>query len=136
MRPPRAGLRFVGTENNIVLYASRRKETFVTLDDFDLAPGISLSDAARTIEECAAAETLRVTLRETLSQYPGSLHWHWKRGREIGILEITLLNRERRIQLSVQAGRVGTWTTETMERMSEILPVSYTHLTLPTKRIV
>lgn len=104
-----------------VLYDSQPKETFVTLDDFDLAPGISLSDAARSIEECALAEELRVTLRETLPQYPGSLHWHWKRGREAGILEITLLNRERRITLAVEANRAGTWTTETLQRMSDTL---------------
>jgi hypothetical protein len=93
----------------------------MTLDEFPLRPGTALADAAQAIEEAIIAEGLRVTLRDTLAKYPGCIHWHLKRGKETGTLEITLLNRERRVELAVQAGRDGTWTEETLERLSATL---------------
>jgi hypothetical protein len=87
------------------------------LHDVNLPPGLSAADAARLVERAAAAEGLLVTRRGTLAQHPGSVHWHFKRGREPGRLEATLLQQERCIRLAVQAGRVGLWTAEAMERL-------------------
>ena len=93
------------------------------LHDVDLPAEIPLGDAARLVESMAEAEGLRITLRGTLAQHPGSLHWHFKRGREPGTLEVTLLQRERCIRLAVQAGRIGPWTTGAIERLAAALGI-------------
>lgn len=93
----------------------------MTLDEIDLPRTLPLSDAAQLIEACAEAEGLRIGSRGTLAQYPGCIHWHFKRGKESGTLEVTLLNRERRILLSVHQNRAAVWTEPTLEHMSEEL---------------
>jgi hypothetical protein len=93
----------------------------VLLHDVDLPAGIPFADVARLVESMAESEGLRITLRGTLAQHPGSLHWHFKRGREPGTLEVTLLQRERCIRLAVQAGRGGPWTEQVMEHLSGTL---------------
>ncbi len=71
-------------------------------DEIDLPSALPLANAAQAVEDHALALDLRVTQRSTLAQFPGSIHWHFKRGKETGTLEVTLLNRERRLQLSVR----------------------------------
>jgi hypothetical protein len=93
----------------------------MTYDEIDLPRSFPLADAARVIEEACDAEGLRVASRGTLATHPGSIHWHYKKGREAGAMEITLLNRERRILLSVAENRVAAWSEPTLERLSEML---------------
>ena len=93
----------------------------MTYDEIDLPRSVSLADAARAIEEACEAEGLRVGSRDTLASHPGSIHWHYKKGREAGTLEVTLLNRERRILLSVAEKRVAPWSESAMENISETL---------------
>jgi hypothetical protein len=93
----------------------------MTYDEIDLPRSLPLADAARAIEEACEAEGLRVGSRGTLAAHPGSINWHFKKDREAGTLEITLLNLERRILLSVGPRRVAPWSEETLERVSETL---------------
>src|SRR5437763_16670863 len=65
--------------------------------------------AEELVEACAARLGLNQTMKGTLARYPGCAHWHFKRGRERGTLEVTWWPRERRLWLSVQAGRTGAW---------------------------
>ena len=93
----------------------------MTVEEMAVPVGMSLSDAARHIEEAVDRAGLRVSLRGTLAQYPGSLHWHLKRGKEAGTLEITLLNRERYIRFAVHENRAGTWTTDALAQLADTL---------------
>jgi hypothetical protein len=93
----------------------------MTYDEIDLPRSFPLADAARAIEGACESEGLRVASRGTLAGHPGSIHWNYKKGREAGSLEITLLNRERRILLSVTEKRAGPWSEATLERISEEL---------------
>jgi hypothetical protein len=93
----------------------------MTYDEIDLPRNFPLADAARAIEEACEAEGLRVASRGTLATHPGSIHWNYKKAREAGAMEITLLNRERRILLSVAEKRVAPWSEVTLERISETL---------------
>lgn len=102
----------------------------MTLDEIDLPKTYSLADAAQLVEACAEAEGLRIGLRDTLAAFPGSIHWHFKRGRETGTLEATLLNRERRIVLSVHKNRTSAWTEPALERLSDELRSRVEKLTL------
>ena len=93
----------------------------MTFAEMAVPAGMPLSDAARIIEEAIEGAGLRVTSRGTLVQYPGSIHWHVKRGKEAGTLEITLLNRERYIRLAVHANRAGTWTADALTQLADDL---------------
>jgi hypothetical protein len=71
--------------------------------------GDDLSEAERFIENVCTRRGLQLSRKGSLSTYPGSIHWHYKRTGQTGTLEITLLAEERRIWLQVQAGRRATW---------------------------
>jgi hypothetical protein len=90
-------------------------------EEINLPRAFSLVDAAQAIEDAAAKLDLRVTQRGTLTEHPGSIHWHFKRGRESGTLEATLLNRERRIALSVRDNRRGAWTDDALQSLAVTL---------------
>lgn len=60
--------------------------------------------------EAGASLSLTITLRGTLRSFPGSTHWHLKRGNERGVLEVTLWPAGRRLWITVQSGRTGLWT--------------------------
>lgn len=93
----------------------------MTLEDVAVPTGVPLTQAAQAIEDFVETAGLRVTLRGTLSEHPGSIHWHIKRGKESGTLEATLLNRERRILLDVRKGREGKWTAGALEALGAAL---------------
>ena len=68
---------------------------------------VKLDKAEAIIEAACSAEGLRLTLNGTLKQYPGCVHWHYKRGSEPGTLEITLWAVKRRLWFKVSAGSAG-----------------------------
>ena len=53
--------------------------------------------------------------------YPGSRHWHYRRGRERGTLEITFWPAQRRLWLKVAAGRTSAWITELLPSLQAAL---------------
>ena len=55
---------------------------------------------------------LIVTMRGSLKSFPGSTHWHLKRGRGRGTLELTWWPVRRRLWIKVQAGRTAPWIDE------------------------
>ena len=69
----------------------------------------NLSGAGKFIEDICARRGLQLSLKGSLSTYPGSIHWHYKRLRQKGTLEVTLLVSARRIWFQVQAGRSAPW---------------------------
>ena len=93
----------------------------MTYEEIDLPLGFTLARAAQAIEDGATLLGLRVSLRGTLGIHPGCIHWHLKRGKEAGTLEVTLLNPERRIVLSVRENRMGVWTEPALEALAQSL---------------
>jgi len=71
--------------------------------DFD--PG----RAGQLIESVCAAHGLDIGMKAGLAGLPGSTHWHYKKGREKGTLELTVFPRQRRIWAQVQNGRKAPW---------------------------
>jgi hypothetical protein len=84
--------------------------------DMNLPPNYSASDLPPIIERVCLAAGLTITHTTTLAQYPGSIHWHLKRGKQPGTLEITWWETKQRLWFKVAAGRTGEW-------MEELLPV-------------
>jgi 2-polyprenyl-6-hydroxyphenyl methylase/3-demethylubiquinone-9 3-methyltransferase len=74
-------------------------------------------DVTLLVPAACAAEGLTCTLQNTLKGHPGSTHWHFKRRRERGTLEITWHPATRRLWMTVQEGRKGPWIDDAVERL-------------------
>lgn len=59
---------------------------------------------------------LIVTMRGSLKSFPGSTHWHLKRGRGRGTLEATWWPRMGKLWIKIQAGRTAPWIEEITPR--------------------
>lgn len=74
--------------------------------------------AAETIIERACIESgLLVGMKGSLASYPGSVHWHYKKPQQKGVLEITLYKKERRIWAQIQDGRKAPWIDTELTRV-------------------
>ncbi len=62
-----------------------------------------------TVERICQESGLVLKVKSSLKEYPGSVHWHFKKERETGTLEITLWKKERRLWFSVHTNRKGEW---------------------------
>src|SRR3989304_10109552 len=67
--------------------------------------GYSRRNLPSTIGGAAKALGLLTTQVTTLSKYPGSVHWHFKKGKERGTLEATYWPERHRAWLSYRSGR-------------------------------
>jgi hypothetical protein len=74
---------------------------------------------SRVVEQACASDGLTLTLKGSLAKYPGCIHWHFKKGKERGTLEITWWDQENRLWFKVAAGRTGVWIEETVARLKE-----------------
>lgn len=73
------------------------------------------SDASRIerrVEAVLHRQGLLLTMKGTLKSHPGCIHWHFKKGREPGTLELTLWPARRRLWIKVQSGRTAPWIDE------------------------
>ena len=86
-------------------------------EEWTVAVGADLTRAAQVIAAACAAEGLRLALDSTLAKYPGCRHWHYKRDRQRGTLEITLWPARRRLWITVHAGRTGDSIADCLPRI-------------------
>ncbi len=56
-----------------------------------------------------------------LRTFPGSAHWHLKRGAEAGTIEVTFWPKENRLWLSVQARRTSPWVRQVLPKLRAAL---------------
>jgi hypothetical protein len=63
----------------------------------------------RTVETVLREFGLQQSLKGTLGTYRGCLHWHFKKPRISGTLEVTAWPVKKRLWFSVQSGRVADW---------------------------
>jgi hypothetical protein len=73
----------------------------------------------RVIEQVCASHDLTCTLKGTLVRYPGSFHWHFKRSRQKGTLEITWWENNHQLWFKVADGRNSDWITESIPQFKE-----------------
>ncbi len=86
-----------------------------------LRPSDRWDDFEADLERALLASGLTVKLRTTLKQFPGSLHWHVKRGRAPGTLEITLLPAQRHAWFSIHSNRRGEWIAAVLSDLKQAL---------------
>jgi hypothetical protein len=80
---------------------------------------IALDQIEPAIDSVVIDLDLTVALRGSLKSFPGSTHWHLKRGRERGTLEITWWPKCRKLWINIQAGRTAPWIDEVAPRLKQ-----------------
>jgi hypothetical protein len=73
---------------------------------------VAISNAAgleKKIERLCQTAGLSITMKTTSAKFPGSIHWHLKKGKERGTLEITLWPAQNKLWFSMQDGRSADW---------------------------
>lgn len=67
------------------------------------------------IEQVCANAGLQQTMKGSLKSIPVNTHWHFKKGKEKGILEITLYHHSGEVVLLVHDNRKGDWIPEVVQ---------------------
>src|SRR3970040_3187122 len=71
--------------------------------------GNARRDLTSASERAPKPRGLLTTQVTTLSKYPGSVHWHFKKGKGRGTLEATYWPERHRAWLSYRSGREAEW---------------------------
>jgi hypothetical protein len=75
----------------------------------------------RSIDQAIVDTGLSVTLRGSLQKFPGCIHWHVKRGRGPGTLEITYWPEARRAWFTIQDGRRAEWIDGQLKLLADAI---------------
>ena len=73
------------------------------------------------VEKTCRTKGLKVSVKTSLVSYPGSTHWHFKRGVERGTVEVTYWMDGGRLWISVHDNRTGAWTTDLAKELKSAL---------------
>ena len=80
-----------------------------------------LTQAAKLIEKISAQHELILAMKGSLAAYPGCIHWHYKRGKQKGTLELTLFARAGRVWATVQDGRKALWIEQELPALQRAI---------------
>lgn len=72
-----------------------------------LPPNAWLEKIKKLVERTCRDSKLDLKMKCPLVEYPDSVHCHYKNGKQVGTLEITLWKKEKRLWFSVQERRNG-----------------------------
>src|SRR5262245_41323065 len=97
--------------------------------EVEISPELDFASIEPVVDELVSAAGLQVALKGTLRQYPGCTHWHLKRGREKGTLELTVWPQDRRIWFAVHENRHARWIDAMLKQLKSQLETNVTHLT-------
>jgi hypothetical protein len=82
--------------------------------EVELPRSVDIRMVAETVLQTCKARGLAVSVKTSLKSYPGSIHWHFKKGPERGVVEVTFWAAKRRLWINVHSNRTGPWTAEEM----------------------
>lgn len=93
-------------------------------------------DDGRAVEEAlidiCAALGLQIAMSGGLKRYPGSVHWHLKRAKASGTLEVTVWPEGAKLWVSYHANRASPWVQETAPALAAALQARLTPASLPS----
>lgn len=89
------------------------------MTELTIHPSKKISTAS--VEQCCAVTGLTVTMRGSLKSLSANQHWHYKKGKEKGTLEITWLTTTDEIILSCKKNRSGAWIENAMNELEKRL---------------
>jgi hypothetical protein len=87
--------------------------------ELQIPKGIESRTVTGSVEEVCASNELTCALKGTLASYPGSIHWHFKQGKQRGTLEITWWESEHRLWFKVASGRTREWILKSIPQLKE-----------------
>ena len=87
--------------------------------ELQIPGGVETETVIRVVEHVCASNELTYSLKGTLVSFPGSVHWHFKRGGQKGTLEMTWWESEHRLWFKVANGRTGEWMLESIPQLKE-----------------
>ena len=64
---------------------------------------------------------LEISMRTELKSIDGNVHWHLKKGKEKGVLEITLMLLTEEVIFSCKENRGGGWVDEAIDQLKKDL---------------
>lgn len=73
------------------------------------------------IEEVCLQAGLTLRMKGRLKQLPHNMHWHFKLGKEKGVLELTFLPEKHELIFSVHDNRKGHWQEAMIARLCKAL---------------
>lgn len=89
--------------------------------EFQVTKKCDLARAEALIERVCAERGLSVGMKGSLASHPGCIHWHFKKPKEKGTLEITLHAEARRIWAQVQDGRKAEWIDKELSALQRVI---------------
>jgi|SRR5687767_5378768 len=87
--------------------------------ELQIADSVNTDTLVKVVEQICIANRLTCILKGTLASYPGSIHWHFKKDRQKGILEITWWETEGRLWFKVAGNRTGHWIEDSIPVLKE-----------------
>jgi hypothetical protein len=87
--------------------------------ELQIPKGVESKTVPGIVEEVCASNELTCALKGTLVSYPGSIHWHFKQGKQRGTLEITWWESEHRLWFKVTSGRTSAWIQKSLPQLKE-----------------
>ncbi len=87
----------------------------------------------RQVEQVCADNDLTLTLKGTLAGYPGCVHWHFKKHKQAGTLEVTWWKNEHRLWFKVADHRKGTWIEEELPILKKKIEQAFHKTQDPTQ---
>ncbi len=90
-----------------------------------LAAGLAPQRVESLVEGCCRELGLIPAMKSSLAKYPGSIHWHFRKPRAVGTLEMTLWPAKARLWITIQDGRRTPWTEETVPELMQRLQAAF-----------
>ena len=87
--------------------------------ELEVPDGIREDALIRCVQEVCATNNLTCTLKGTLAKYHGSVHWHFKKDKQKGIVEITWWKTKQRLWFKVADNRTGEWISASLPKLKE-----------------
>ena len=83
-------------------------------------PAGAISDSVvKVVEQVCTENKLRCAVKGTLASYPGCIHWHFRKNKQRGTLEITWWELENRLWFKVAKVRNGDWIDEALPKLKK-----------------
>jgi hypothetical protein len=93
--------------------------------DVQVPSKIKTEELIHLIEQIGTQHDLVCSLKGTLRSYPGCVHWHFKKEKKTGTLEITWWEKERRLWFKVGDHRSAAWIEETMPHLKKQMETAF-----------
>lgn len=81
-----------------------------------------LSEGA--VEKACSSMGLQLTMKGSLKSLASNIHWHYKKARQPGVLEITLMMNENKLILTCKKNRNGEWIGRATDELKAALKLT------------